>query len=74
LCRRMEVIIPVDQTSMALPRASVFDDFRVDIAERVGERCELLFWRVGKFCSMKDKKRGMKSGKWMGTCMRTCMS
>jgi len=43
------VIIPVDQTSMAFPRASVFDDFRGDIAERVSEKGELLFWRVEKF-------------------------
>jgi len=65
----MEVIIPVDQTSMAFPMAGVFDDFRCNIAERVGERGELLFWRVGKFCSVKDEQRGIKNGKWMGTCM-----
>jgi len=65
----MEVIIPVDQTSMAFPRAGVFDDFRGDIAERVGERGELLFWTVGKFCSMKDEKREVKNGKWMETCI-----
>ena len=65
----MEVIIPVDQTSMAFPIASVFDDFRGGIAERVGERDELLVWRVGKFFSLKNEPRGIKSGKWMGTCM-----
>ena len=65
----MEVIIPVDQTSMAFPIASVFDDFRGGIAERVGERDELLVWRVGKFFSLKNELRGIKSGKWMGTCM-----
>ena len=33
LCMRMEAIIPVDQTSMAVPIAGVFDDFGSDIAK-----------------------------------------
>jgi len=65
----MEAIIPVDQTSMAFPMAGVFDDFRCNIAERVCKRGELLVWRVGEFCSVKDEQRGIKSEKWMGTCM-----
>jgi len=65
----MEAIIPVDQTSMAFPIAGVFDDFRGGIAERVGERDELLVWRVEELCSVKDEQRGIKNGKWMGTCM-----
>ena len=33
LYMRMEAIIPIDQTSMAVPIAGVFDDFGSDIAK-----------------------------------------
>ena len=66
---RMEAIIPVDQTSMAFPMTGVFDDFGGDAVERAGERYELLARRMDEFCSVKDEQRGVKTGKWMRTCM-----
>jgi len=52
LCMRMEAIIPVDQTSTAFPIPGVFDDLGGDIAERAGDKDELLVGRVGKFFSV----------------------
>ena len=57
LCMRVEVIIPVDQTSTAFPIACIFDDFRGSIAERIDERGELLVGRVGKFFSVEGGQK-----------------
>ena len=51
--------------------AGVFLRLWGKLVKRVGDRCELLVGKLEEFCSVKrrEKKRGVKGGKRMGTCM-----
>ena len=53
----MGAIIHVDQMSTAFPIACVFDDPGGDIAERAGDKNELLVGRVGKFFSVEGGQK-----------------